>query len=75
MLGSSAPHGPLGSVGLAVAAHAPCPVVLVRATPEPTGPPRDVVVGIDAHDPAEAVLAFARKAALASGVPLRVVHT
>ncbi|MFI8454633.1 universal stress protein [Kitasatospora sp. NPDC085464] len=72
-LGSAACHGPLGSVGLTVAAHAPCPVVLVRATPGTTGS-REVVVGVDAHDPAGAVLAFARKAAMMAGAPLRVVH-
>ncbi|MGW2248703.1 universal stress protein [Kitasatospora sp. NPDC001660] len=75
VLGSREPRGPLGSVGLAVAAHALCPVVLVRATPgPPPGPPREVLVGIDAHEPAEAVLAFARRAARDSGVPLRAVH-
>ncbi|MFH8388065.1 universal stress protein [Kitasatospora sp. NPDC018058] len=73
-LGSSAPHSPLGSVGLAVAAHAPCPVALIRANPGTTGPPREVVVGIDAHDPAPTVLAFARKTAAVCGVQLRVVH-
>ncbi|MFE5588449.1 universal stress protein [Kitasatospora sp. NPDC056531] len=74
VLGSSAAHGPLGSVGLAVAAYAPCPVVLVRAAPGATGPPHEVVMGVDAHDPAETVLDFARQTALRWGVPLRVVH-
>ncbi|MFH9347930.1 universal stress protein [Kitasatospora sp. NPDC017646] len=74
VLGSSAPHGPLGSVGLAVAARAVCPVVLVPAPPDPTGPPREVVVGIDARDPAGAALVFARRSAAVRGVPLRVVH-
>jgi nucleotide-binding universal stress UspA family protein len=33
-----------------------------------------VVVGVDAHDPAATVLAFAREAATASDVPVRAVH-
>ncbi|MBD0694977.1 hypothetical protein [Streptomyces sp. CBMA123] len=74
VIGSSASHRPLGSVGLAVAARAVCLVVLVRASPGSTGPPREVVAGVDAHDPAEAALVFARRAAAVRGVRLRVVH-
>ncbi|MEU8514674.1 universal stress protein [Kitasatospora sp. NPDC048722] len=74
VLGSHEPRSPFGSVSLAVAAHAPCPVVLVRAAPGSAGPPEEVVVGLDVSDPAEPLLAFARKAARAFGVPLRAVH-
>ncbi|MGW3075770.1 MULTISPECIES: universal stress protein [unclassified Kitasatospora] len=73
-LGSSAPHVLPGSVGVAVAARAVCPVVLVREPPDTAGVPREVVAGIDTDDPAEAALAFARLSALAADAPLRVVH-
>ncbi|MGK4585327.1 universal stress protein [Kitasatospora sp. HPMI-4] len=63
----------LGSVSLAVATRADCPVVLIRD--EASQPPSDeVVAGIDAHDPSEAVLEFAVEAARSRGVDLRVVH-
>jgi len=63
----------LGSVGSAVAAHAACPVVVVRDTDDPQrdGP---VVVGIDGSSRGDAVLAFAVEAAVARRVPLRAVH-
>ncbi|WP_428936417.1 universal stress protein [Streptomyces sp. ACT015] len=79
----------LGSVALAVVAHATCPVVAVRAaahasgdhTPDDSGrpsaatPSRPVVAGIDAADPShDPVLRFAFEEARLRGAPLRVVH-
>lgn len=63
----------LGSVASAVAAHAPCPVVVVRdgdAVTE-TGP---VVVGLDESPCAETTAAFAFEQAAARGVGLRAVR-
>ncbi|GAA2244420.1 MULTISPECIES: universal stress protein [Kitasatospora] len=63
----------LGSVSLAVAARADCPAVLIRD--EHQQPPAgQVVAGIDAHDPSEAVLEFALETAHSRGADLRVVH-
>ncbi|AZP15412.1 universal stress protein [Streptomyces aquilus] len=78
----------IGSVGLAVVAHAECPVVLVRAgeqaadehTSDPTGMPsvttpyRPVVLGLDTDSPDEAVIGFAFDAAARRQTSLRVVH-
>ncbi|WP_406335073.1 universal stress protein [Streptomyces sp. NBC_00203] len=78
----------VGSVGLAVVAHAECPVVLVRAgeqaadehTMDPAGIPsasapfRPVVLGLDATNPDDALIGFAFEAALLRGTSLRVVH-
>ncbi len=66
----------LGSVGAAVAAHAACPVVVVRgagdgAAAPATGP---VVVGVDGSPVSEAALGFAVDAAVRRGVPLVAVH-
>jgi nucleotide-binding universal stress UspA family protein len=65
-----------GSVTVALAAHAACPVVVVR------GDERDpadaaalpVVVGVDGTPASEAAIAFAFEAAAARGVPLVAVH-
>ncbi|MEV0537521.1 universal stress protein [Kitasatospora sp. NPDC050463] len=72
----------VGSVGLAVAARAPVPVVLVRpdscpnaAAPGAQGPTvREVVVGLDAHHPVDAVLDFAFTEAGRRGARLHAVH-
>ncbi|MFD1659265.1 universal stress protein [Streptomyces caeni] len=77
----------LGSVALAVVARAERPVVLVRAGtdaadehlsapvgPATAGPYRDVVLGLDQHDPDDAVLRFAFDAASLRDAALRVVH-
>ncbi|MGJ5749010.1 nucleotide-binding universal stress UspA family protein [Streptomyces puniciscabiei] len=78
----------LGSVGLAVLAHAERPVVLVRAweqaadehKPDPAGIPsaatpfRPVVLGLDLGTPDETLLGFAFDAAARRGASLRVVH-
>ncbi|MQY36603.1 Universal stress protein [Streptomyces sp. RB17] len=78
----------VGSVGLAVLAHAERPVVLVRAgeqaadehKPNPAGVPsaappfRPVVLGVDIGTPDETLLGFAFDAAARRGASLRVVH-
>ena len=61
----------LGSVGAAAAAHAACPVVVVRGEPRPTGP---VVVGVDGSRLSEAALEFAVDAALRRRTTLVAVH-
>lgn len=61
-----------GSVAVALATHASCPVVIVRG--DERGPADlPVVVGIDAT--AEAAIAFAFDAAATRQVPLVAVHT
>ncbi|MER6523997.1 universal stress protein [Streptomyces sp. NPDC001508] len=78
----------VGSVGLAVIAHAERPVVLVRAgeqatdehekdpagAPSTTTPFRPVVLGLDVNSPDEALIGFAFEAAARRRAPLRVVH-
>ncbi|MCX5009127.1 universal stress protein [Streptomyces sp. NBC_00638] len=78
----------VGSVALAVVARAEGPVVLVRAgehaedehLPDATGaaarttPYRDVVLGLDLEEPADAVLEFAFETARRRAAGLRVVH-
>jgi nucleotide-binding universal stress UspA family protein len=66
----------LGSVSLHVAAHAPCPVVVVPAHDQaPLDGARGlVVVGYDGAGPAEAALAFAATEAALRGATLTVVH-
>lgn len=66
----------LGSVPAAVAAHAHCPVVVLRSStmdtpPSATGP---VVVGVDGSALSDAAVAFAFDAASVRGVPLVAVH-
>ncbi|GAA2740914.1 universal stress protein [Kitasatospora cinereorecta] len=68
-----------GSVGLAVAARATVPVVLVRADgtagPGSDGPARrEIVVGVDGHHAADAVLDFAFTEAARRGARVRAVH-
>ncbi|MEV6053614.1 universal stress protein [Streptomyces sp. NPDC052107] len=78
----------VGSVSLAVLAHAERPVVLVRAgeqaadehKADPAGVPsaatpfRPVVLGLDIGAPDETLLGFAFDAAACRGASLRVVH-
>ncbi|MCX4903759.1 universal stress protein [Streptomyces sp. NBC_00878] len=78
----------VGSVGLAVVAHAERPVVLVRAgeqaadehMPDPAGIPsasapyRPVVLGLDTESPDASVIEFAFEAAVRRATSLRVVH-
>jgi len=63
----------IGSVSAALAAHAACPVVVVRGpdAPRQDGP---IVVGLDGSPQSEAALAFAVEAAVARRVPLRAVR-
>jgi nucleotide-binding universal stress UspA family protein len=63
----------VGSVGVAMAAHAECPVVVVRG--EPAASTLPVVVGVDASPVSEAAIAFAYQAAAERDVPLVAVHT
>ena len=62
----------LGSVGAQVAAHAACPVAVIRQLPPDSG--RSVVVGIDGSPAAEAALAFAFDEASHHGWSVVAVH-
>jgi nucleotide-binding universal stress UspA family protein len=70
----------VGSVGLAVVAHAECPVVLVRAEGDTSGtdstlpPSGPVVLGLDTRAPDDTLIGFAFEAAVLHGASLRVVH-
>ncbi|MFF4733920.1 universal stress protein [Streptomyces mirabilis] len=70
----------VGSVGLAVVAHAEHPVVLVRAEGDTSGtdstvpPSRPVVLGLDTRAPDDTLVGFAFEAAVLRGASLRVVH-
>jgi len=71
-----------GSVAVGVAAHAACPVVVVRGGGPAVGPTGDrvteqrpVVVGVDGTALSDAALAFAFDAASARHAPLVAVHT
>jgi nucleotide-binding universal stress UspA family protein len=58
-----------------VAAHAPCPVVVVRPVPRTAGLfSGHVVVGVDGSEPARGALAFAFGYAANHGLPLAAVH-
>ncbi|MDG4759228.1 universal stress protein [Micromonospora sp. WMMD710] len=66
-----------GSTAVAVAAHAHCPVVVVRdgavaATTD--APPGPVAVGVDGSEPSLVALGFAAERAAQRQVPLRVLH-
>lgn len=66
----------LGSVTVALAAHAACPVVVVRgAHPLDASPQLPVVIGVHGTPNSEAAIAFAFAAADARQVPLIGVHT
>jgi nucleotide-binding universal stress UspA family protein len=69
--GHSAVTGLLGSVSVAVSAHAHCPVIVVRGEAPTTAP---IVVGVDDSPSAQSALAFAADQAAARGVPLRVIR-
>ncbi|WP_405887226.1 universal stress protein [Streptomyces sp. NBC_01136] len=70
----------VGSVGLAVVAHAERPVVLVRTGEDISGtdsavpPSRPVVLGLDTTTPDDTLIGFAFEEALLRGTSLRVVH-
>ncbi|MGH4007146.1 MAG: universal stress protein [Pseudonocardiaceae bacterium] len=61
----------LGSTSVAVAQHAPCPVVVVHGPGIATGP---VVVGLDGSVVSEQALGYAFEAASRAGAPLLAVH-
>jgi nucleotide-binding universal stress UspA family protein len=64
-----------GSVAIGVAAHAACPVVVVRGAPPSAEKSLPVVVGVDGTALSEAAIAFAFEAASARRAPLVAVHT
>ncbi|MEJ3747034.1 universal stress protein [Actinomycetes bacterium KLBMP 9797] len=63
----------IGSTSVTVAAHAHCPVVVVRGD-ERVEPSAPIVVGIDTSDGSTLALEYAFAQAAARGGPLRVVH-
>lgn len=69
--GHSAVAGLLGSVSVAVSAHARCPVIVVRGETRPAAP---VVVGVDDSPSAQSALAFAVEQAAQRHVPLTVIR-
>ncbi|MEO3779672.1 universal stress protein [Micromonospora sp. B11E3] len=64
----------VGSTAVAVAAHAHCPVVVVRDDGTATARSGPVVVGVDGSDAALLALGFAVERAAGYGVPLRVLR-
>ncbi|WBB81704.1 universal stress protein [Micromonospora sp. WMMD882] len=62
-----------GSTAVSVAAHAHCPVVVVRPD-APTGVGKRIVVGVDGSDPSLVALAFAVERAAQREAPLHVVR-
>jgi nucleotide-binding universal stress UspA family protein len=69
--GHSGVTGLLGSISIAVSAHAHCPVIVVKKRPDPAA---RVVAGVDDSAAAADVLAFAVEQAVARGVPLTVIR-
>jgi nucleotide-binding universal stress UspA family protein len=64
-----------GSTGVHVAAHARCPVAVVRSDPRrPTAPDAAVVVGVDGSPASLVAARLAAREAVLRGRPLRVVH-
>jgi len=63
----------LGSVSSQVAAHARCPVVVVRDSRRHR-PAAGVIVGVDGSDTSDAAVAFAFEAAALRGIGLTAVH-
>ena len=71
---SAVPGVLMGSVSVQVAAHARCPVVVVRSTPGPATAEAPVVVGVDGSALSTNAVAYAYAQASARGVGLTVVH-
>jgi nucleotide-binding universal stress UspA family protein len=67
----------VGSVSVAVSAHAHCPVVVMRASTDDGVPPETgaVVVGIDGSPLSDTAVGFAFEAAAERRVPLVAVHS
>jgi nucleotide-binding universal stress UspA family protein len=61
----------VGSTGVGLAAHAHCPVLVVRGTPDATGP---VLVGVDGSRAAENAVSFAFDEAAVRGTDLVALH-
>ncbi|MDQ7910409.1 universal stress protein [Phytohabitans sp. ZYX-F-186] len=61
----------VGSVGVQVAAHAACPVLVARGAPRENGP---VVVGVDGSPNSNRAVAFAAQEAVLRKTDLRAVH-
>jgi nucleotide-binding universal stress UspA family protein len=64
----------IGSVAVALAAHAACPVVVVRGEDHDPLGRRPVVVGVDDSPVSDAALEFGFEAAATRGAPLVAVH-
>ncbi|MBM0278444.1 universal stress protein [Micromonospora tarensis] len=62
-----------GSTAVSVAAHAHCPVVVIRDGTA-GGPDGPVAVGVDGSEPSLVALGFAAERAAQRQVPLRVLH-
>ena len=62
---------PLGSVATGLAAHAECPVVVVREPARPAGP---VVLGVDGSAAGKAAVRFAFQEASVQGADINAVH-
>ena len=65
----------LGSVSIAVTAHARCPVVIVRGEDVAPGPDKPVVVGVDGSEASQRALTFAAEMAARHDAPLHVLIT
>ena len=65
----------LGSVSIRVAAHAHCPVVVVREAASRTLPDARVIVGVDGLESSTGAIRFAFEHAAMRGLGLTVVHT
>ena len=64
--------GPLGSLSDALAAHARCPVLVVRTGGQPDGP---IVLGVDGSEIGERAMEFAFEEAQLLGATIEAVHT
>ncbi|PZF93169.1 universal stress protein [Micromonospora endophytica] len=64
----------LGSVGTQVAAHAHCPVLVVRPPDRPVPTEGPVLVGVDGSEPAELAVGYGAEEAARRGTELVLVH-
>ncbi|MFC3501968.1 universal stress protein [Micromonospora krabiensis] len=64
----------LGSVSGQVAAHAHCPVLVVRPADQPVPTRGPVLVGVDGSEPAELAVGYAADEAVRRGTELLLVH-
>ncbi|GGW77343.1 universal stress protein [Streptomyces lucensis JCM 4490] len=64
----------LGSVGVTVAGHAHCPVIVVRGGPEPAGARGRVVLGVPGRPAGSAAVRFAIREAALREVPLEALR-